>query len=242
MMTKRLPGFLLLLTLTRVAGADAPGLAAVAEWQRDLFTSRPQRMAGTFVPIAFEGGNGEPQYHAFVADEADSTPALRYCESKTPTLRWGKARYALPAVTARWRRPDDPTDWSPDSIRRYQWPTTVAGKPQTLTCLDAAFAGLGSSGGLASWRAVLVLQAGKPREWLYFAGYGASCEAVGTLNDGRIGFVQLTRRDGDDGLSAQVFALAGRGKLVPVQAYVLRDDAGAVKGLRVDSLSAAASH
>ncbi len=236
MMTKRVLGVLLLLAVAGPALADAPGLAAVADWQRGLFTSRPQRIAGSFVPIALEGGNDEPEYHEFVADDADHTPALRYFETKTPTLRWGKARYALPAVTARWQRPNDPTDWSPDSIRRYQWSTTVAGKPQTLTCLDAAFAGLGSSGSLASWRAVLVLQPGASRERLYFAGYGASCEAVGTLNDGRIGFVQLTRRNTEDGLSAQVFALAGRGKRVPVQAYVLREDAAAVNGLRVDTV------
>lgn len=200
-----------------VYASDIP-LDVLTAWGQALRHATISRVDGRFVPVHAHEGERQPLFYRFLpARPRRHSPVVDYVAEPTAQLRWGRQTYNLAEIPPAWGFTHDHLPWS--------WPTLVPYRLRvgghTYTCLEAHFAGLGMSGSAQRYKAVLVVEATRAVEHLYFSGYGAGCALVGDYTGARrLGYMHFTPGTAD--MYAHVMTVTGTRKVRAQRAYAVR--------------------
>ena len=201
------------------AFAEIVSLETVEQWVQSIRHANITRIDGNFEPVYAQEKDQQPIDYRFMPAKANSTvePQLIYMDEPIQKLVWGKRAYVLPDIYKRWGFPQDSTPWSLGTVALYQ--VRVGG--HSYLCLESNFSGLGMSGNMQFHKAVLVLEAGRALEKLYFSGRYAGCYMVGDYTgNGRLGYIQLKHFDGNEIVQAEVRVLKRRhGQTKAIRAF-----------------------
>ena len=215
---------LLSLLWVKSAFAEIVSLETIQDWVQSIRRAEIVQINGKFEPIYTSEDAELPIEYQFILSEPDSSVnfQLTYIEYPHPKIFWNNQVLLLEDIHKRWGANQDTMPLSLDTVEIYN---ILIGK-QTYTCLEGNFSGLGMSGSMQFYKAVLVLEAELAIEKLYFSGRYAGCYLVGDYTgEGQLGYMQLKHFSEKGIIQAEVRVLKYQhGQSKAVRAYSLIDN------------------